>query len=44
MRRTFEDALGDLIQRYREDGDTIDEIVSALELHRMALNDEQPED
>jgi hypothetical protein len=40
---TFEEALNDLIKRYRDDGTELDDIVQALELARYALQDEDNE-
>lgn len=42
---TFEDALMELIDRYRDDHNVaVDVIVSAMELRIMALNEEEAED
>lgn len=40
MKKTFADALADLIAEYQQDGTPQDEICSELELAAMALEDE----
>lgn len=42
MRKPFEDALGDLLSEYR-DSDA-EEVISALELHAMALRELREEE
>ncbi len=42
MRKTFEEALGDLLAEYKDAGP--DEIMSALELQLMAFREENTED
>lgn len=42
MKKTFEDALGDLLAEYA--GEDRDTLISAMELQIMALREEEPED
>lgn len=42
MRRPFEDALGDLLAEYADEG--AEALMSALELQLMALREENPDE